>query len=53
MKSVRLIGEVLGHLEQYVGDAFMEYRLKKLIEAGIFEYEGNFEEMEVEKRWSN
>ncbi|MGX1195230.1 DUF1835 domain-containing protein [Metabacillus sp. SLBN-84] len=41
MKSARLIGEVLGHLQQYVGDSFLEYRLKKLIEAGIFESEGS------------
>ncbi|KQL50533.1 hypothetical protein AN964_23025 [Heyndrickxia shackletonii] len=45
MKSARLIGEVLGHLEQYVGDEFLEYRLKKLIEAGIFEAEGSLAAM--------
>ncbi|WP_374722893.1 DUF1835 domain-containing protein [Peribacillus tepidiphilus] len=45
MKSARLIGEVLGHLDQYVGDAFLEYRLKKLIEKGIFESEGSLEAM--------
>jgi uncharacterized protein YbcV (DUF1398 family) len=45
MKSARLIGEVLGHLDQYVGDTFIEYRVKKLIEAGVFEYEGNLEAM--------
>jgi hypothetical protein len=45
MKSARLIGTVLGHLEQYVGDAFLEYRLRKLIEEGIFEYEGSLEAM--------
>jgi hypothetical protein len=41
MKSARLIGHVLGHLEQHVGDSFLEYRLKKLIEAGVFESEGS------------
>ena len=41
MKSARLIGEVLGHLEQSVGDEFLEYRLRKLIEQGIFEVEGS------------
>lgn len=45
MKSARLIGEVLGHLDQYVGDSFIEYRLKKLIEAGVFEVEGSLEAM--------
>lgn len=41
MKSARLIGDVLGHLDQYIGDTFLEYRLKKLIEAGVFEFEGS------------
>ncbi|MFJ8263857.1 DUF1835 domain-containing protein [Rummeliibacillus sp. NPDC094406] len=45
MKSARLIGEVLGHLEQYVGDGFLEYRLRKLIENGIFEMVGNLKGM--------
>ncbi|GGA74817.1 DUF1835 domain-containing protein [Ornithinibacillus halotolerans] len=37
----RVIGEVLGHLEQYVGDSFLEYRIRKLIDAGVFELEGD------------
>lgn len=45
IKSARLIGEVLGHLDQYVGDVFLEYRLRKLIEKGIFEVEGSLEAM--------
>ena len=45
MKSARLIGEVLGHLDQYVGDEFLEYRLKKLIREGVFESEGSLEAM--------
>ena len=45
MKSARLIGEVLGHLDQYVGDEFLEYRLKKLIRSRIFESEGSIEAM--------
>lgn len=45
MKAVRLIGDVLGYLEQYVGDSFLEYRLKKLIKAGVFESEGSLEAM--------
>ncbi|MCM3045955.1 DUF1835 domain-containing protein [Bacillus altitudinis] len=36
----RLIGEVLGHLEQYIGDDFIEYRLKKLIDQGVFAMKG-------------
>jgi hypothetical protein len=45
MKAARLIGDVLGHLDQYVGDSFLEYRLKKLIEADVFEWEGSLEAM--------
>jgi hypothetical protein len=45
MKSARLIGQVLGHLDQYVGDEFLEYRLRKLIEKGIFEVKGNLKAM--------
>ncbi|MGG1675694.1 DUF1835 domain-containing protein [Neobacillus sp. NRS-1170] len=43
--ALRLIGEVYGRIEQYVGDDFLEYRLRKLIEYGIFEYEGSLEAM--------
>lgn len=45
MKSARVIGEVLGHLDQYVGDSFLEYRIRKLIEAEVFELEGSLEAM--------
>ncbi|XYQ01920.1 DUF1835 domain-containing protein [Bacillus safensis] len=36
----RLIGEVIGHLDQYIGDDFIEYRLKTLINQGIFDMKG-------------
>lgn len=45
MKSARLIGEVLGHLDQYVGDEFLEYRLRELIDKGVFKVEGSLEAM--------
>jgi hypothetical protein len=45
IKSARLIGEVIGHLDQYMGDTFFEYRLRKLIEKGVFEMEGNLKAM--------
>ncbi|MED4567583.1 DUF3658 domain-containing protein, partial [Bacillus atrophaeus] len=41
IKSVRLVGEVLGHLEQYLGDQFIEYRVRHLIKNGTFEMEGS------------
>lgn len=37
--------DVFGHLEQYVGDEFLEYRLRRLIEKGIFEMEGSLKAM--------
>lgn len=38
--SARLIGEVMGHLNQSIGDPFFEYRLRQLILKGIFEIKG-------------
>lgn len=40
MKSARLIGEVIGYLEQYIGDQYFEYRVRYLIMNGVFEIEG-------------
>ncbi|MFB6468209.1 DUF3658 domain-containing protein [Cytobacillus sp. Hz8] len=45
MKSARLIGEVIGHLDQYLGDEFFQYRLRKLIDKDVFEMEGNLKAM--------
>ncbi|MFB6499451.1 DUF1835 domain-containing protein [Bacillus haynesii] len=36
----RLIGEVIGHLEENIGDEYIEYRILELIRKGIFEMEG-------------
>ncbi|MPQ26382.1 DUF1835 domain-containing protein [Bacillus paralicheniformis] len=36
----RLIGEVIGHLEENIGDEFIEFRILELIGKGIFEMEG-------------
>ena len=40
IKSARIIGGVIGHLNQYVGDGFIEYRVRRLIVDGIFDMEG-------------
>ncbi|MER2037205.1 MAG: DUF1835 domain-containing protein [Solibacillus sp.] len=40
IKTARIIGEVLGHLNQYIGDQFIEYRVRRLIVDGIFDMEG-------------
>ena len=45
IKSARVIGEVIGHLNQYVGDQFVEYRVRRLIVDGIFDMEGVPKEM--------
>lgn len=36
----RLIGEVIGHLEQYIGDGFLEYRVRQLIYEGKLDIKG-------------
>ncbi|MEK4363256.1 DUF1835 domain-containing protein [Paenibacillus sp. FSL M8-0212] len=36
----RVVGEVLGYLEQTVGDAFIEYRIRQLVLQGRLEMEG-------------
>jgi hypothetical protein len=40
IKSARIVGEVLGHLEQSVGDDFIQYRLRHLVVQGRLEMEG-------------
>ncbi|AMA74174.1 DUF1835 domain-containing protein [Aneurinibacillus thermoaerophilus] len=45
MKAARVIGEALGSLEQYVGDEFLEYRLRMLISQNVFEAIGSLEAM--------
>ncbi|MFG3433072.1 DUF1835 domain-containing protein [Lysinibacillus fusiformis] len=40
IKSARLIGEVIGNLNQSIGDSYVEYRLIHLIFKGVFEMEG-------------
>lgn len=40
LRSARLIGEAIGHCEQYVGDAYFEYRLRTLIYNGVLEIKG-------------
>lgn len=40
IKSAKIIGEVIGHLNQYVGDQFIEYRILRLIVDGVFDMEG-------------
>ncbi|RST76543.1 DUF1835 domain-containing protein [Siminovitchia acidinfaciens] len=40
MLSARIIGDVLGHLEERVSDSFLEYRLRTLIYNGVFDIKG-------------
>ncbi|WP_436375046.1 DUF1835 domain-containing protein [Cytobacillus sp. BC1816] len=40
IKSARLIGEVIGHLNEPIGDGFIEYRVRSLIYNGIFAIKG-------------
>ncbi|RJE88459.1 DUF1835 domain-containing protein [Paenibacillus sp. 1011MAR3C5] len=40
MKAARVIGQALGYCEQYVGDSFLEYRLRELIYRGKLHIKG-------------
>lgn len=40
LKSARLIGEAMGYCEQYIGDAYFEYRLREMIYDGVLEIKG-------------
>lgn len=39
-KSARIIGEVIGFMEQSVTDSFIEYRVRELISEGMLQVEG-------------
>lgn len=39
-KNDILIGEIIGHLNQRIGDEYFEYRLIQLVLKGVFEIEG-------------
>ena len=52
----RLVGELYGHIFQYIGDSFLEYRVRKLIEKGTFIYEESLEAMrnyKIKLSWNN
>ncbi|GKS12735.1 hypothetical protein YDYSY3_37350 [Paenibacillus chitinolyticus] len=40
LKAARLIGEAMGYCEQFIGDAYFEYRVRQLIYDGILEIKG-------------
>ncbi|KRG11897.1 DUF1835 domain-containing protein [Lederbergia galactosidilytica] len=40
IRTGRLIGEVLGQIDGMVGDSFLEYRVRCLINQGVFEIKG-------------
>ncbi len=44
-KAARLIGEVIGHMQEYTGDEWIEYRLRCLIKEGVFSYKGDLKAM--------
>jgi Protein of unknown function/Domain of unknown function (DUF1835) len=45
IKAGRVIGEVIGQIDQTIGDGFLEFRLRTLIEKGVLEAEGTFTSM--------
>jgi hypothetical protein len=40
IKSARLIGGLIGHLDDYIGDQYFEYRIRELVLKGVFEMKG-------------
>lgn len=42
-KAARIIGSVVGEMEQYTGDTWIEYRLKTLIRYGVFTYRSDLD----------
>jgi len=47
IKAARVVGEVCGNMEQYRGIEWIEYRLRCLIEQGVFDYEGDLQAMRL------
>lgn len=44
-KAARVIGMTMGKSQQLVGDTYIDYRIRKLIESGEIEYRGKLETM--------
>ncbi|MGG0664274.1 DUF1835 domain-containing protein [Viridibacillus arvi] len=47
MKAARFVGEAYGKIENHIGDAFIEYRLRELITNGLFEVKGDTSAMHL------
>lgn len=47
IKAARLIGEVVGYMDQCTSDAWIEYRLRHLIHKGVFKYRGELRAMRM------
>ncbi|MGG1600931.1 DUF3658 domain-containing protein [Paenibacillus naphthalenovorans] len=45
LKAARLVGEIIGVLDQPVSDTYIEYRLRKLLDQGQLEYTGSLQAM--------
>lgn len=40
LHTARVVGEVIGHADQFIGDSYIEYRIRQLIYDGILEIKG-------------
>lgn len=45
IKAARVIGTVFGECSEDVSDDWIEYRIRKLIEQGVFSYQGHLQEL--------
>ena len=40
IKAARVIGEILGHMDEMISDSFLEFRIRHLVYHGVFELKG-------------
>lgn len=40
LKTARVIGEILGQMEEFISDSFFEYRIRHLVYSGVLELKG-------------
>lgn len=45
VKAARIVGNLLGYVAGQISDAYLEYRIRCLVNKGIFEIKGNSKEM--------
>jgi hypothetical protein len=47
--AMRLVGEIIGHQKQQIKDMLIEWRIRRLIQKGVFTYQGSLTHMRLYK----